>query len=151
MKERKRTSISQEHFTSLELIKEIHDHFPEGTIESSIVQDKTCGDGAFLIDALKRKIKDKIDSTVALTQLRGLDILPDNITACHDNLLAIAGDTEENRALLKQYVVCVPSSLTYDYSFPEEPALEMPQIIFEEKKTRIKHDKRSSDLSLLDM
>lgn len=151
MKERKRTAISQEHFTPLELIKEIHDHFPPGAIESSIVQDKTCGDGAFLIDALQRKLASGLSDSVALSQLRGLDILPDNIEQCHQNLLALTDDTEENRALLARYIVCVPSSLSYDYSFPKEPALEMPQPVFEEKKTRIKHKKTSSDLSQLEM
>jgi len=151
MKERKRTSISQEHFTSLELIKEMHDHLPSDAIINSIVQDKTCGDGAFLIDALNRKLSSGMNASTALSQLRGLDILPDNIIQCHDNLLQIVGDTEEHRAILKQYIICVPSALTYDYKFPKEPALEMSQPEFEEKATRIKHKKRSSDLSLLDI
>lgn len=151
MKERKRTFISQEHFTPLKLIKEIHDHFPPLTIENNIIQDKSCGDGAFLIDALKRKLKAGISSTEALSQLRGLDILPDNIEACHKNLLNLTKDTEENRALLKRYIVCVPSALTYDYRFPKEPSLEMSQPVFEEKKTRIKHNKGISDLSLIDI
>lgn len=54
--------------------------------------EPACGEGAFLVEVLKRKLKyckDERDGLKALNCLFGVDILPDNVEATRKNLIAV--------------------------------------------------------------
>jgi hypothetical protein len=53
-----------------------------------------------------------------LETVYGVDIMQDNVDECRQRLLAIAGNTERNRAIVERNIVCA-DGLTYDYSFGE--------------------------------
>ena len=49
--------------------------------------------------------------------------MPDNVEETRERLLAIAGDTEENRKIVENNIRC-EDGLTYDYSFGGPGSLE---------------------------
>lgn len=78
------------------------------------ILDPACGDGQFLVPAKWIKvIHFGMSEEEALSEIYGVDIMPDNISLCikrlsngNDNLLKI----------LKRNIVCT-NSLTYNYTF----------------------------------
>ncbi len=71
--------------------------------------EPACGDGNFLAEVLRRKLRtaDKNhprnrarwerDAVLCLCSLYGIDLLPDNITACRDRLLGIVEESHAGR------------------------------------------------------
>lgn len=78
--------------------------------------DPTCGNGQFL--ASVAIIKRELNHSSVLSSIYGVDLMLDNIADCRSRLLAIAGDTPENRDILDINLVCADAR-TYDYSFGE--------------------------------
>lgn len=57
--------------------------------------EPTCGDGAFIIEILRRKFKRckrRQDYTTALKSVYGLEIQPDNVAACIENVKALCAE-----------------------------------------------------------
>lgn len=70
----------------LDLVKEETER-----LESAFL-DPTCGNGNFLVEILRRKLKiarTEEDRLVALKSIYGIDILLDNVTECRERLLQI--------------------------------------------------------------
>jgi len=89
-------------FTPLELVNQMLDlvsHECE-RVDSRFLEP-ACGDGNFLAEVLKRKLlsvdkkyarireKWECEAILSICSLYGIDLLPDNITACRDRLLQV--------------------------------------------------------------
>ena len=75
--------------------------------------DSMCGNGKFLMSILEKKMANGIDKKTALQTIYGVELDPDAVEECKDNLLN--GD-ESLRYIVEENIVC-NDSLTYDYSF----------------------------------
>lgn len=114
---------SGEVFTPPELVIEILKQLPDQVWhEGKTYLDPTAGDGNFLAAVLI--IKMELGHKNPLSTIYGVDIMQDNVDECRQRLLDIAGDTEENRKIVKNNIRC-EDGLKYDYSFePEEDPIE---------------------------
>lgn len=123
-------------FTPAELVNRMLDRLPDGTAkdtdesgkptnsdpgydawaEGKTYCDPSCGNGAFLVEIAKRKVRR--GHATPLATIYGVDIMQDNVDDCRAALLAICGDTAANRALVEKNIVCA-NALEYDFSFGE--------------------------------
>lgn len=110
-----RIKLLGEVFTPTELVIEMLEKLPDETWdEGKTFLDNSCGNGQFL--AAVAIIKRELGHKDYLSTIYGVDLMQDNVDECKERLLAIAGDTEENRAIVDRNIVC-HDGLTYDYSF----------------------------------
>jgi N-6 DNA Methylase len=65
--------------------------------------DPTCGNGQIL--ATVAIIKRELGHKDYLKTIYGIDLMPDNVIECRERLLAVAGDTVENRKIIEQNIV----------------------------------------------
>lgn len=75
--------------------------------------DSMCGNGKFLVSILEKKMANGIDKKTALKTIYGVELDPESVEECKDNLLD--GD-ESLRYIVDENIVC-ENALTYDYSF----------------------------------
>lgn len=93
-----------EKYTSIHHVEEILDSLPEDVWEEGkTFMDPECGVGNFLVAVAKRKLK--LNHKNILQTLHGSDIFEDNVQNCKSSLLAICGDTVENRNILDTNIV----------------------------------------------
>ena len=71
--------------------------------------EPACGDGNFLAEVMRRKLmtvdkrnarnreKWEWDAVLSLSSLYGIDLLPDNVTACRERLFKVVSDTHAAR------------------------------------------------------
>lgn len=111
----KRIRSTGEIFTPTSLVQEILDKLPQElfTNPKKTFLDPSCGDGAFLIRVLQRKIDNGSTPTQALKKTYGVDIMSDNIQHCKQRLLDIAGDTKVHRKIVDHNIIWA-SSLPID-------------------------------------
>jgi len=96
-------------FTPAPLVKEMLDN-----ISKQVWKDKTktfidpaCGNGNFLVEVVKRKIKAGSNKWQALSTTYGVDIMEDNVLECRERLLQVADVKQKRfRTLIEQRVVC---------------------------------------------
>ena len=121
VKSQERQAELGEVFTPTELVIEMLKKLPKGKDgvwqEGKTFLDPACGNGQFLAVVLIIKIQSGHKNP--LESIYGVDIMEDNVEECRARLLKIAGDTKENRKILKKNIVCA-DGLTYDYSFGEK-------------------------------
>lgn len=79
--------------------------------------DPTCGNGQLL--APVAIIKKELGHKDWLETIYGVDLMEDNVLETCERLLAIAGDTEENRKIVENNIRQA-DGLIYDYSFGAE-------------------------------
>lgn len=110
-----RIKAAQEIFTPDGLVKELLDKLdPElFTDKEQPFLDPTCGDGQFLGEALVRKIENGSTLEQALSNIYGVDLMPDNVKLCQDRLLC---GQEHLRHIVKRNIVCA-DALRYHYRF----------------------------------
>jgi len=113
-----RTKQTEEIFTPDWLVEQTIDDFLKTepiafNDPTSIFGDPCCGDGQFLGAILIRKMKAGADFETALSSLRGVDIMPDNVELCRDRLLC---GQEHLRHIVERNIVCA-DALTYHYRF----------------------------------
>ena len=103
-RDKARIKASGEVFTPKKLVDDILDQME--TIEPNIFRgpekkfvDPTCGDGEFLAGILYRKLEKGIEFEVALGQLFGVDIMPDNVSECRRRLSCGKNDPNIDRIL----------------------------------------------------
>lgn len=116
-------------FTPTELALEILEQMPESIWEEGkTFLDPTCGNGQLLapVAIIKRELGHKN----WLSTIYGVDLMPDNVEETRERLLAIAGDTLENRKILENNIV-EADGLKYDYSFGSDPFLDQFGDFFE--------------------
>lgn len=95
----------------LDILEKLSDNMWE---DGKTYLDPTCGNGQFL--AAVAIIKLDLGHTSVLDSIYGVDLMQDNVEECRERLLAIAGDTDANRAIVNKNILC-KDGLTYDYSF----------------------------------
>ena len=101
--------------------------------ENKTFVDPACGDGNFLVEVLKRKLKNNHDPIKALESIFGADIMQDNISECRLRLFKIVKEFLKTKTLvleaikiLKVNIKCVSlknypnGSLDYDFSFNDK-------------------------------
>ncbi len=94
-KRKLRKKETAEIFTPKQLVKEMLDMLPTDVwIEDkeNTFLDPSCGNGNFLAEILKRKLKLGHDPTIALKTIYGIDIMKDNIQECRDRLWQIVSE-----------------------------------------------------------
>lgn len=95
IKSRARVKKYAEVFTPKRIVKQMVDALIEQgnvLLPESTVLEPTCGEGAFLIEILERKlnlVKTKGMSIVAINSLYGVDIQEDNVIICRNNLFKL--------------------------------------------------------------
>lgn len=98
-----RKDLNGEVFTPSELV--IHTLQQQGAIlwnDGDTFLDPTCGNGQFLAAiAMTKKMLNHAD---VLSCIHGIDLMEDNVLECRQRLLAIAGDTAENRQLVDKNI-----------------------------------------------
>jgi len=96
-KTKKRIKQNAEVFTPLSLVNEMLDKLPPRISwrPGKTFCDPACGNGNFLVEILKRKLKRKHDPKEALKTIFGVDIMKDNIEECRMRLLRIIQKKEE--------------------------------------------------------
>ena len=104
--ERDNTRIlqTQEIFTPTPMVQAILDELPQDELFNKNTVDNSCGDGQFLSEVLIRKLlkgRKEADITVtdeeflqALSQVYGVDLMPDNVAECRKRLLCGRTDPE---------------------------------------------------------
>lgn len=120
-KRRKRTA---EVFTPISLVNEMLDKLSNKVWkekEDNTFLDPCCGNGNFLVEALRRKLELGHNPTEALKTIHGLDIMQDNIVECRIRLLKLIS---KKRRIKKEHIRTVfvnvrkvKDSLKYDMSF----------------------------------
>jgi len=119
-KEQSRIKSTGEVFTPTALVLEMLEQLPDEMWEDGrTFLEPSCGNGQFLAAIVI--IKQALGHKQVLESVYGVDLMPDNVAECKARLLAIVGDTEQNRAILEQNILC-RDGLAYDYSFGTSPA-----------------------------
>jgi SAM-dependent methyltransferase len=105
-------------FTPTELVIQMLTKLPTGLQgvwqEDKTFLDPTCGNGQFLAAILIIKIQ--LGHKDPLSTIFGVDIMEDNVIACRERLLEIAGHSKKNIKWVERNIVCA-DGLTYDYDF----------------------------------
>jgi len=69
--------------------------------------DPSCGNGNFLVEVVKRKIKTGSSKWQALSTTFGVDIMEDNVLECRERLLeAVKAKQKRFRKLVEATIVC---------------------------------------------
>lgn len=104
-------------FTPLPLVDEILDKLPPElfTDPTKTFLDPACGDGNFLVQVIKKKIKNGSTKTQAIETTYGVDLMPDNIDHCQNRLLQIVGITPEHAEIVDHNIVCADSLNEWDF------------------------------------
>lgn len=112
-KDRNRIKALGEVFTPTDLVNIVLDNIQTQDFNDpkKTFIDSMCGDGQFLVEILKRKLKNGIDHETALHTIFGIDIMPDNVKMCQDRLLC---GREDLRHIVEKNIVCA-DSLEYNY------------------------------------
>ena len=138
-KRKARRKQTAEDFTPKFLVDDMLNKLPEEVWEANkTFVDPACGNGNFLIEVLRRKLKAGHDPVEAIKTVYGTDIMEDNVkearlrllkvivTYIKDNKLPKPNQIEIVKALIKN-IVCTPlskypnGSLDYDFEFSYTP------------------------------
>lgn len=124
-KEHSRIKQTGEVFTPTKLVLEMIEQLPDDQWEDGkTFLDPTCGNGQFLsaVTIIKRELGHKNP----LASVYGVDLMPDNVAETKARLLAIAGDTEANRAIVENNIV-EADGLKYHWRFDGSPPYDKPK------------------------
>ena len=115
MKNNERVKKFGEVFTPKELVNEVLDKLSQDLFKNPLKTylDPSCGDGAFLVEVLERKLNNGIDYEQALSTIYGVDILEDNVELCRKGLL---GKNRHLEHIVEKNIVCA-DALRYHYRF----------------------------------
>ena len=115
MKNKERVKKFGEVFTPKELVNEVLDKLSQDLFKNphKTYLDPSCGDGAFLVEVLERKIKNGIDYEQELSTIYGVDILEDNVELCRNRLL---GKNRHLEHMVEKNIVWA-DAMRYHYRF----------------------------------
>jgi hypothetical protein len=148
-KREERRKTTAEDFTPKFLVNEMLDKLPKEVWEENrTFCDPACGNGNFLIEVLRRKLKEGHNPVDAIKSIYGVDIMIDNIKEAQLRLMkVIVNFIKENKLpkpnvleiikYLGKNIVCTPlskypnGSLDYDFEFKNEPSIEKCKIVKE--------------------
>jgi len=103
-----RIDKTAEVFTCKELINELLSKFPQEIFSdpSKTFLEPAAGDGNFLVEVVKKKLKNGMTPPQALWSTYGIELMHDNTKRCKERLLEVAGNTPENRMIVNRNIVC---------------------------------------------
>ncbi len=117
-KRKARRKQTAEDFTPKELVLEMLDKLPEEvwTDPNKTFLDPSGGDGAFLIEILKRKISYGHEPLQALKTIFTVELMDDNVEECKQRLLELIDPSlhTEAKQILDHNIVC-HNALTWDF------------------------------------
>lgn len=74
--------------------------------------EPSCGDGAFVLEILRRKFAEcrtRADYRTALESVYGFEIQPDNVAACIENIVTMCGEyfkpTKEELTIINDHII----------------------------------------------
>lgn len=74
--------------------------------------EPSCGDGAFVLEILRRKFagcRTRTDYRAALESVYGFEIQPDNVAACIKNIMTMCGEyfkpTKEELTIINDHII----------------------------------------------
>jgi len=115
-KGKSRLDKTGEVFTSRNAIKRMFDGYPQRFWQpDAVLCDPTCGNGNFVLETIRKKIKLKHDTTQALETTLGVDIMPDNIEECKARVLKEVGNTPDHRMIVNKNIVCADALFGFDF------------------------------------
>lgn len=132
MRSKQRVKQLGEVFTPPELVNKMLDRLSPDTWTDptrTVADPAGCGNGNFLVEVIKRKIKGGSTPIEALNTTFGIDIMEDNVKECRERMLKQAEEssgqerTEEWVGLITQNIV-LGDALTYDWSTHGEKQAE---------------------------
>jgi adenine-specific DNA-methyltransferase len=92
-------------FTPEYMVKEMLNKLPtEVFIENKTFLDNSCGDGAFLVEILKRKMNNTFSHKEALSTIYGVELDFDNYIECKKNLL-LGEDNNELSSIVNRNII----------------------------------------------
>jgi type I restriction-modification system DNA methylase subunit len=103
VKSKKRVADLGEVFTPLHIVQQMVDLIPDLCIETTVLEPSV-GEGVFLCEILRRKLKQK-KGTVreALQSIYGVDIMLDNVRQTRKKLFAIVTEKYKDKLTKEQY------------------------------------------------
>lgn len=109
MNKKERIKKYGEVFTPVKIVKKMCDLIPQDIWEDTnkTFFEPTCGDGAFLIEIIERKIKNKLIEPlllVAISSIYGVDIMADNVEESKKNMWKIIRQYYEVNELLEKNI-----------------------------------------------
>lgn len=119
VRSQERSDAYGEVFTPTELVIKLLEELPNEMWEAGkTFLDPACGNGQFL--AAVAIVKKELGHGSVLGSIYGVDLMEDNVAECRERLLAIVGDTAENRKTVEQNILC-RNGLEYEYGFGTSP------------------------------
>jgi len=109
IKSAKRVKDLGEVFTPSELVNSMLSKLPKELWkdEAKTFIDPACGNGNFLVEVVKRKIKAGSSKWQALSTTFGVDIMEDNVLECRERLLeTVKAKQKRFRKLVEVTIVC---------------------------------------------
>ena len=118
-KRKERRKETAEDFTPIELVNEMLDKIPNEIWEnpSKTFIDPAAGNGNFLVEVLKRKIKLGQDPQQALSTIYGVELMADNVEEMKHRLYNIISDyLSKDKAfkILDKNIIC-HNALEWDF------------------------------------
>lgn len=117
-KSKERVSKYGEVFTPDNIVKQMCDFLQEENPERQVFSpettflEPTCGDGAFILEILRRKFencKTRKDYTVSLESVYGFELLADNVAATIENVTLLCDEyfklTKEEREIINDHII----------------------------------------------
>jgi len=115
-KSTKRVKNNGEVYTPKKLVDEILDKLPTELWmdKNKMFLDPACGNGNFLVEVYKRKVKSGSTKWEALSTVFGVDIMPDNVLECQQRLLQEANVKQKRFVELISTTIVVGDTLKQD-------------------------------------
>lgn len=117
-KSKERVSKYGEVFTPDHIVKQMCDFLQEENPERQVFSpettflEPTCGDGAFILEILRRKFencKTRKDYTVSLESVYGFELLADNVASTIENVTALCEEyfklTKVDRVIISDHII----------------------------------------------
>lgn len=126
-KSKDRIKQNGEVFTPQKLVREMLSKFSKDsfTISNKTFLDPACGDGNFLVEIAKKRIRNGIHPMMVAATTFGVELMQDNVDKCRNRLFRIYTATADGKlyskfikALLKCTIVCADTLKFYDDDEP---------------------------------
>jgi 23S rRNA G2445 N2-methylase RlmL len=112
IKSKERVRLHAEVFTPPELVNEMLDRLPQSQWEpDKTFLDPTCGNGAMVLEVVRRKIELGHCPMQALGTTYGIDIMEDNVEEAKQRLIDLTEDCDEAWLIVNKNIKCADSLL----------------------------------------
>ena len=108
IRSKERVADLGEVFTPEWVVKDMHDLLPKKAWSdpTMIYLEPTCGNGNFLVDAIRRKIEAGLTSEQAVNTTFGMDIMRDNVGEARARVLSMAMSGKPSKPTKVAAIIC---------------------------------------------